>query len=63
MDPDEISIRDLALFAELAVKIERDALGMGKKYEVTQNVSLDDKLADDLIKRSKELLERDSEIV
>ncbi len=59
----EVKPNEVKGLIELAVKIKRDALGIAEKHEVTGEVHVEqqtaNKLIDDLLERSQQLLEMD----
>ena len=58
LDPNELSPRELALFIELAVRMKREALGIANTIEVKSEVTVENKLAEEMIQRTQMLLER-----
>jgi hypothetical protein len=59
LDPSTLSPREIAQYIELAVRIEREALGVASKVEVKSEITIENKLSEDLIKKSQLLLETD----
>lgn len=58
LDPEDLSPKDLLQYIDTAIKIEREALGIAAKQEISQVVHIENNLADELIRRSRELLEQ-----
>ena len=58
LDPESMTPREVALFIDLAVRIKRDALGIANTIEVKSEVVVENKVAEELIKRTQLLLER-----
>ena len=54
----DINAHNVARLLELAVKLERDALGIAEKHEVKSEVKVQNVAAEELIKRTEELLKR-----